>query len=87
MTSLIEEFYYTNLNEAARNTPSAEKCDAYTEQAIQLRDELLATFQEDQMALYMKYDELLNDLANMTNRENFVAGFRFGARFAYDTFA
>ncbi len=87
MTSMVEEFYYTNFNEQARNAPPAEQCDTYTEQARKLQDELLESFDEAQKAIYMKYDALLNDLANMTNRENFVAGFRFGARFALDTFA
>lgn len=87
MTSLIEEFYYTNFNEDARNAPSLEQCPAYTEKAYKLQAEFLATLQEDQLKLYEEYDKVLNDMANITNRENFIAGFRFGARFAFDTFA
>lgn len=86
MINLIEDLYFENFNQRARNAPSHDECLKYTEQAAKLRDKFIATLQEEQLQLYMEYDKVLNNVSDANNRETFVAGFRLGARLTLDAF-
>ena len=52
----------------------------------QTEEQLTSKLNEEEKALFMKYASQSGEFLCVSNADSFIAGFRLGARFTYDTF-
>ena len=86
MSNFIEELYYGNIEPQELNSEQSgklsKKLNALTEKEEQLTVKLTA---EDK-GLFLNYANTYNEFLSLSNSDSFMAGFRLGAKFTYDTF-
>lgn len=86
MSHFIEEFYYGNIEpqESIRElkTEIKKKLDALSQTEEQLTSKLV----EAEKGLFMKYASQSSEFLCASNADSFIADFRLGAKFTYDTF-
>ena len=86
MSGFIEEFYYGNIEpqECCSELKSElkKKLNSLTE-----KEELLASkLSGKEKDLFVTYTSAYNDFLTVSIADSFISGFRFGAKFTYDTF-
>ena len=84
MTNFIEELYYDNIDPQAGNKNKR----AQHEMRILSENEdfLLEALSDENKTRFMDYVDAWGIVSAESNLENFIAGFRLGAKFMYDTF-
>ena len=86
MSKFIEDFYYGNIEPqescSELKTELKQKLNILT----QTEEQLTAKLTEEEKALFTKYASQSNDFLCVSNADSFIAGFRLGAKFTYDTF-
>ncbi len=86
MSSIIEELFYGNLEPqelAAEITPKLKK---KLSELVKKEEELTSKLSEEEKELLSNYVSAYNEFSSISISDGFVSGFRFGARFTYDTF-
>ena len=86
MSSIIEEFYYGNIEPQELSTEITPKLKKKLSSLVKKEEELTAMLPEKEKELFAKYVLAYNEFSSIGNSDSFITGFRLGARFAYDTF-
>lgn len=84
MTNFIEELYYDNINPQAgiKNKRAQREMRILSEN----EDFLLEALTDENKIKFMDYVDVWGIVSAESNLDNFIAGFRLGAKFMYDTF-
>ncbi len=84
MTNFIEELYYDNIDPQAgiKNKRAQREMRVLSEN----EDFLLKVLADENKIKFMDYVDAWGIVSAESNLENFIAGFRLGAKFMYDTF-
>ena len=86
MSSIIEEFYYGNIEPQTLSTEITPKLKKKLSALVKKEEELTAMLPEKEKELFTKYVLAYNEFSSIGNSDSFISGFRLGARFTYDTF-
>ena len=86
MSKFIEDFYYGNIE--PQESCSELKIELKRKLSIltQTEEQLTAKLTEEEKTLFMKYASQSSEFLCVSNADSFIAGFRLGAKFTYDTF-
>ena len=86
MSNVIEELYYGNLEPQELTTEITPKLKKKLSVLAKKEEELSAMLPEKEKELFSNYVNAFNEFSSISISDSFISGFRFGARFAYDTF-
>ena len=86
MSSIIEEFYYGNIESQSLSTDITPKLKKKLSALVKKEEELSAMLPEKERELFANYVNAHNEFSSISNSDSFISGFRLGARFTYDTF-
>ncbi|MBR2875604.1 MAG: hypothetical protein IKC01_00525 [Clostridia bacterium] len=86
MSSIIEEFYYGNIEPQELTTEITPKLKKKLSSLAKKEEELSAMLPEKEKELFVNYALAYNEFSSIGNSDSFITGFRLGARFTYDTF-
>ena len=86
MSNIIEELFYGNLEPQELTTELTPRLKKKLSELVKKEDELTSKLPEKEKELFSNYVSAYNEFSSISICDGFVSGFRFGARFAYDTF-
>ena len=86
MSNIIEELFYGNLEPQELTTELTPRLKKKLSELVKKEDELTSKLSEEEKELFSNYVSAYNEFSSISICDGFVSGFRFGARFAYDTF-
>ena len=86
MSNIIEELFYGNLEPQELTTELTPRLKKKLSELVKKEDELTSKLSEEEKELFANYVSAYNEFSSISISDGFVSGFRFGARFAYDTF-
>lgn len=86
MSNIIEELFYGNLEPQEPTTELTPKLKKKLSELVKKEDELTSKLSEEEKELLSNYMSAYNEFSSISISDSFISGFRFGARFAYDTF-
>ena len=86
MSNIIEELFYGNLEPQELTTELTPRLKKKLSELVKKEDELTSKLPEEEKELFSNYVSSYNEFSSISISDGFVSGFRFGARFAYDTF-
>ena len=86
MSNIIEELFYGNLEPQELTTELTPRLKKKFSELVKKEDELTSKLPEEEKELFSNYVSAYNEFSSISNSDSFISGFRFGARFAYDTF-
>lgn len=86
MSHFIEEFYYGNIEPQESITELKVEIKKKLDALSQTEEQLTSKLTEEEKALFLKYASQSGEFLCVSNADSFIAGFRLGAKFAYDTF-
>ena len=86
MSSIIEEFYYGNIEPLALSTEITPKLKKKLNVLVKKEEELSDMLHEKEKELFASYVSAYNEFSSISISDGFISGFRLGARFTYDTF-
>ena len=85
MTELIRELYYGNLRPMSEGEIPDDLAELVTH-AVDLEDRLTVALKGEEKDLFLDYVDTCNEAQALSDEENFISGFRYGARFMTDVF-
>ena len=86
MSSILEDFYYGNIEPQALSTEITPKLKKKLSALVRKEEELTEMLPEKEKELFTNYVLAYNEFSSIGNSDSFISGFRLGARFTYDTF-
>ena len=86
MSNIIEELFYGNLEPQELTTELTPRLKKKLRELVKKEEELTSKLSEEEKALFLAYTSAYNEFSSISISDGFVSGFRFGARFVYDTF-
>ena len=86
MSSIIEEFYYGNIEPQELTTEITPKLKKKLSSLAKKEEELSAMLPEKEKEMFVNYVLAYNEFSSIGNSDSLITGFRLGARFTYDTF-
>ena len=86
MSNIIEELFYGNLEPQELTTELTPRLKKKLNELVKKEEELTDLLPEKEKELFANYVNAHNEFSSISNSDGFVSGFRFGARFVYDTF-
>ena len=86
MSNIIEELFYGNLEPQEVNSELTPKLKKKLNVLVKKEEELSAMLPEKEKELFANYVSAYNEFSSISIADGFVSGFRFGAKFTYDTF-
>ena len=86
MSHFIGEFYYGNIEPQESITELKAEIKKKLDVLSQTEEQLTSKLTEEEKDLFTKYVSQSNDFLCVSNADSFIAGFRLGAKFTYDTF-
>ena len=84
--SIIEEFYYGNVEPQSLSTEIKLKLKKKLDVLCKKEEEMTAILPEKEKDLFASYVLAYTEFSSIGNADSFISGFRLGARFTYDTF-
>ena len=87
MSNIIEELFYGNLEPQELTTELTPRLKRKLSELVKKEEELTSKLSEEEKELFSNYVSAYNEFSSISNSDSFISGFRFGARFTYDTFA
>ena len=84
--SILEEFYYGNLDLSAQFVKDGSEYQKLTAKLSDRMDEFIALLNEDEKGRFDQIYEMLAELNCISERERFIYGFRLGAQITWDVF-
>ena len=87
MSNIIEELFYGNLEPQELTTELTPRLKKKLRELVKKEEELTSKLSEEEKELFANYVSAYNEFSSISISDGFVSGFRFGARFSYDTFA
>ena len=86
MSNIIEELFYGNLEPQELTTELTPRLKKKLSELVKKEDELTSKLPEEEKELFSNYVSAYNEFSSLSISDGFISGFRFGARFTYDTF-
>ncbi|MBQ7116928.1 MAG: hypothetical protein IJN88_01810 [Clostridia bacterium] len=86
MSNIIEELFYGNLEPQELTTEITPRLKKKLNEFVKKEEELAAKLPDEEKEKFANYVSAYNEFSSISISDGFVSGFRFGARFAYDTF-
>ena len=83
----IEDFYCNRLDPQRRCTPPDGETMRRSKELSDKEAELLEMLSEEERKLFQQVRDAWQDILADNGMDRFIMGFRYGALFAYDTFA
>ena len=80
MRTLLEELWYGNVYPQEQSTKNNREVKNLISLMGKNREELSATFTDEQKVTLEKYDDCVNEMYGIIEREAFAYGFRLGGR-------
>ena len=80
MRKVLEDFYYGNLTPSEKETRPGSALQRAVSTAAQCESQLAEGLDEVQQALLIKLVKAQHEIDGITAAENFILGFRLGAR-------
>ena len=85
MRTLLEELWYGNVSPQEQSKEHIREIKNLLNLMGKNRDNLSATLTEDQKETLAKYDDCVNEMYGIIEREIFSYAFRLGGRFMLET--
>ena len=86
MSDFIEDFYYGNIEPQEISTELSTELKKKLDSISQAEEQLTSKLTDEEKELFIKYASQSSEFLCVSNADSFIAGFRLGARFTYDTF-
>lgn len=86
MSDFIEDFFYGNIEPQECTTELNTELKKKLDLLAQTEEQLTSKLTEEEKELFLKYATLSSEFLCISNADSFIAGFRLGAKFTYDTF-
>ena len=86
MSTFIEEFYYGNIEPQESSSGLKSELKKKLKILTQTEEQLTSKLAEEEKDLFLKYTSQSSEFLCVSNADSFIAGFRLGAEFTYDTF-
>ena len=86
MSNIIEELFYGNLEPQELTTEITPRLKKRLNELVKKEEELSSKLTEAEKELLSNYVSAYDEFSSISISDGFISGFRFGARFAYDTF-
>ena len=86
MSNIIEELFYGNLEPQELTTELTPRLKKKLSELAKKEEELTSKLSQEEKDLFSNYVSAYNEFSSISISDGFVSGFRFGARFTYDTF-
>ena len=86
MSNIIEDFYYGNIEPQEVNSELTSKLKKKLNNLAEKEEQLTARLSGEDKELFQNYVSAYIEFSTTSNADSFVAGFRLGAKFTYDTF-
>ena len=87
MPSILEALYYGNLSPNQRAVRPGSRVKKLMQKQSELESKLNGSFTEEQRENFEQYlSSVTSDLLDANTLDNFITGFRLGARFTHETF-
>ena len=86
MSNIIEELFYGNLEPQELTTEITPRLKKKLSELVKKEEKLTSKLSEEEKELFANYVSAYNEFSSISISDGFISGFRFGARFAYDTF-
>ena len=86
MPNILEDLYYGNLSPSQRTVRPDSRVKKLMQKQSDLESKLTESFTEEQRMNFERYLSVTGDLLDADCLDNFITGFRLGARFAHETF-
>ena len=86
MSSIIEDFYYGNIEPQELNTELTPKLKKQLSNLAEKEEQLTARLNGEDKELFQNYVNAYIEFSTTSNADSFITGFRLGAKFTYATF-
>lgn len=86
MSDFIEDFYYGNIEPQEISTELRTELKKKLDSLSRAEEQLTSRLTDEEKELFIKYANQSSEFLCVSNADSFIAGFRLGARFTYDTF-
>ena len=86
MSDFIEDFYYGNIEPQECTTNLTAKVKKSLSELTGKEEHLTSILADKEQELFTDYVATCIKFSSLCNADNFITGFRLGARFTYDTF-
>ena len=86
MSDFIEDFYYGNIEPQEINTELSTELKKKLDSLSRAEKQLTSKLTDEEKELFIKYASQSSEFLCVSNADSFIAGFRLGAKFTYDTF-
>ena len=86
MSNIIEDFYYGNIEPQEANSELNPKLRKKLSNLAEKEEQLTARLTGEDKELFQNYVSAYIEFSTISNADSFISGFRFGAKFTYDTF-
>lgn len=86
VSNIIEELFYGNLEPQELSTEITPRLKKKLNELVKKEEELSSKLSDEEKELFANYVSAYNEFSSISIADGFVSGFRFGARFTYDTF-
>lgn len=86
MENILEELYYGNIEVQLLKTHITPKLKGKFSEICEVEDQIRGTLSEDTLKLFDEYINKYNEYLSLSSCDSFMCGFKYGARFIYDTF-
>ena len=86
MSDFIEDFYYGNIEPQECTTELTAKIKKSLSDLAGKEEQLTSILTDKEKELFLSYVKTYTTFSSLCNADSFIAGFRLGARFTYDTF-
>ncbi len=86
MSKFIEDFYYGNIEPQESSSEHKTELKRKLNILTQVEEQLTSKLTKEDKELFVKYASQSSEFLCISNADSFIAGFRLGARFTYDTF-
>ena len=86
MSHFIEKFYYGNIEPQESITELKPEIKKKLDVLSQTKKQLTSKLTEEEKDLFLRYTSQSGEFLCISNADSFIAGFRLGAKFTYDTF-
>ncbi len=87
MSKFIEDFYYGNIEPQESSSELKAELKRKLSILTQTEEQLTSKLTDEEKKLFVKYASQSSDFLCVSNADSFIAGFRLGAKFTYNTFA
>jgi len=86
MTHFIEQFYYGNIEPCETTTELKAELRKKSNALLRTEEKLTANLNDAEKELFETYLNQSGEFLCINHADGFLAGFRLGAKFTYDTF-